>query len=301
MRLRMAAAIMAAAMLSTVSAQEITDYAGNGLPPTDTTADSSAYRMQPVMPQPDIPKARSDDNFLRDIQQKEPFNKHGFKPDFNMKPYLLTGLNTPWTRQISSDPYAFDFQSGGMLSSWKGGFISGSGSHATMPALMSHHNATFTAVQGIGNLTLSASVSADRYMLWHGSRTQLGISGAMTYSLNDNLSMTLFGNYYSNSSFYTMAAMPYFKSPGFGGHITYMGDRAGIDLGVERYYDPFARRWVTSPIITPKMKISEKFTLDLQMGWLVKEILEKTLFKSKSRQGPMIMPGPTSIPGIRPF
>lgn len=80
-----------------------------------------------------------------------------------------------------------------------------------------------------------------------------------------------------------------------------MGETFGMDVGVERYYDSFAGRWVTSPIITPKIKFSEKFTLELPVGWLVKEVLDEAVFKNNKKQGPMIMPEFTPMPGPIPF
>lgn len=197
-------------------------------------------------------------------------------------------------------PYAYDFSKGGMITSWKGGAVVGASSRTTMPGLMSGYNASATAVQNVGNFTFTAGLSADRWLLWRGTRTSVGVSGSMSYNFSDNVSVTLFGRYYSNSSFQSMAAMPYFGSSGYGGYFTLMGETFGADLGVERYYDSFARRWVTSPIITPKVKFSEKFTLELPVGWLVKELLDDA-FKSKRSNGPMIMPEVGPMPGQIPF
>ena len=74
-----------------------------------------------------------------------------------------------------------------------------------------------------------------------------------------------------------------------------------MDLGVERYYDTFARRWVTSPIITPKIKFSEKFTLELPVGSLVKELIDNAVFNRKERSGPIIMPEGMPSVGKIPF
>ncbi len=80
-----------------------------------------------------------------------------------------------------------------------------------------------------------------------------------------------------------------------------MGETVGMDLGVERYYDTFARRWVTSPIITPKVRFSEKFTLELPVGPLVKEMIDNAVFNRKERSGPMIMPEGLPSVGEIPF
>ena len=121
------------------------------------------------------------------------------------------------------------------------------------------------------------------------------------YRFNDQWSATVFGRYSSNHGFYSMAAFPYMGTSGYGGFVTFMGETVGMDLGVERYYDTFARRWVTSPIITPKVRFSEKFTLELPVGPLVKEMIDNAVFNRKERSGPMIMPEGLPSVGEIPF
>ena len=203
--------------------------------------------------------------------------------------------------RFAHNPYAFDYNTAGVLTSWGGGAVAGSGFRATMPALFSRSNASLGVVQSAGNFTFTAFASADRYLLWRGTRTVFGVSGSMNYRFNDNVSATMFGRYYDKNYYLGMAAMPYVGTSGYGGFVTFMGETVGIDVGVERYYDSFARRWVTSPIITPKIRFSDKFTLDLPVGWLVREAIDKAVHKGKYSNGPMIMPEGVPTPGQIPF
>ena len=203
--------------------------------------------------------------------------------------------------QFGHNPYAYDFRQGGVISSWGSGAVVGSSFRTTMPALMSRQGASVGVVQNIGNLTVTASAEADRYLLWRGTRTYFGVSGAATYRFNDNWSATVFGRYTNNRAFYSMAAMPYMGTSGYGGFVTFMGETVGMDLGVERYYDTFAGRWVTSPIVTPKVKISEKFTIELPVGPLVKDLIDNAVHNRKKRSGPMIMPQGVPSVGEIPF
>lgn len=211
---------------------------------------------------------------------------------------MLYGMPEP---KFTASPYAYDFSRSGVVTSWKNGYLIGSGSRTTMPALMSNQNVSFSAVQNVGNFTFAGGVSADRYSMWRNTNTMFGFRGSVTYNFNENVSATIFGRYYTGQSYYTMGAMPYMGSSGYGGFLSLMGETFGMDVGVERYYDSFAGRWVTSPIITPKIKFSEKFTLELPVGWLVKEVLDETVFKNNKKQGPMIMPEFTPMPGPIPF
>lgn len=223
------------------------------------------------------------------------------KPKFHVDSIdrlMLYGTPEP---KFTASPYAYDFNRSGVVTSWKNGFLMGYGSRTTMPVLMSNQNVSFSAVQNVGNFTFTGGVSADRYFMWRNTRTMFGFNGSVTYNFSDNVSATVFGRYYTGQSYYTMGAMPYMGSSGYGGFFSFMGNTFGMDVGVERYYDSFARRWVTSPIITPKIKFSEKFTLALPVGGLVKELFDDYVLKNNKKQGPMIMPEFTPMPGPIPF
>lgn len=213
-------------------------------------------------------------------------------------------------------PYSSDYRTGGVVAAWNGGVLFGSGSLTSMPALMSMQSATLGAVQNAGNFTFTASVSADRAAVWRtagaypaaagGMSTLTGgtyytFAGSMTYRFSDNVSATVFGRYSTNRSFYSMASMPYLGASGYGGYLTFMGETVGMDVGVERYYDTFARRWVTSPIITPKVRFSDKFTLAVPVGPLVRDLLEDAIYGKKQRGGPIIMPEGLPSVGEVPF
>lgn len=254
------------------------------------------------LPSPfEMPSFMSDKTFEPENLEFPAIKKYSKLPSFKADDKLYNAMPRPYITPLPHDPYAYDFNKAGIVGSWRNGMAIGESHRTTMPGLMSRYNTSVTAVQNAGNFTFSGSLSADQYMLWHGTARTFGMSGAVTYHFNGNISATVFGRYYTNRSFYSMAAMPYFGTKGYGGYLTFMGESLGMDLGVERHYDAFARRWVTSPIITPKIKFSEKFTLDLPVGWLVKEVLDEKVFKSKRDAGPMIMPETGPMPGPIPF
>jgi len=82
---------------------------------------------------------------------------------------------------------------------------------------------------------------------------------------------------------------PYIGTSQYGGFFTLRGESAGIDLGVNNCYDPFARRWQTDPIVRPKFKIG-KVEMDVDLGPLMKDAILRIAGKQR-RQGPIIMPG----------
>lgn len=199
----------------------------------------------------------------------------------------------------SSYPLADDFSRSGNMASWNGGFLTGAASHTTMPWLLSKHGISLEVVQTAGRFTFSTGLSASRFYLGGrgtgngpglpllngvgfgfggGVKDLYGIGGSVSYTFNDNLSATVFGQYY-NSFYHSMAAMPYIGTSSYGGYMTWTGGRAEIDLGAERRYDPFSRSWYVSPIVTPKIKINNKVKFGFPVGELVRTILERTVFK----------------------
>jgi hypothetical protein len=206
----------------------------------------------------------------------------------------------------SSKSFAIDFHDEGVLSSWRDGYLYGNSGHQTMIGLMMMQHARMGMIQQFGNFTAGVGISASRYAFPYALRggnvasgmpnlyaphTQLGINGSLTYSFNENLSMTVFGNYVSHSFYYSMAAFPYIGTSSYGGYFTLKNDNVGIDLGTERQYDPFSRQWRTVPIVTPQFKMG-KVKVELPVGELVGHALENVFHKGSSRQGPIIMPQP---------
>ena len=212
-------------------------------------------------------------------------------------------LYIPWPQQTPAHtPFADDYTTKGTITSWNNGAIVGGSSMQTMPALMSNQSTNIGVMQKYGNLTLSADVNANRYHFMFGNTTTtFGFSGMARYDFNENVSFTIFGHYATNNHFYSMAAMPYMGGKGYGGYLTFMGEALGVDLGVQRVYDVFAQRWTTTPIITPKIRVNDKFTFDLPVGWLVGNLLEKAFKKDKVKPSPMIGPPVLPMPGKIPF
>ena len=92
-----------------------------------------------------------------------------------------------------------------------------------------------------------------------------------------------------------MAAFPYVNSSAYGGFLTLDNGRWGVDVGVQRRYDPYRGEWITSPILTPQYHISKKFTIEIPVGEMVRDILEKVVFDRRN-SSPTIMPPRTYRP-----
>lgn len=185
------------------------------------------------------------------------------------------------------------------IASWPGGAIYGGSEDVSMSGLMRRQGVAFNAIERQGDFTFSIGLAADRYafpsdrrldaMGMNARQNQLAVSGMVTYDFSGRLSATIYGRYASDQFYYSMAAFPYIGTSQYGGFFTLRGESAGIDLGVNNCYDPFARRWQTDPIVRPKFKIG-KVEMDVDLGPLMKDAILRIAGKQR-RQGPIIMPG----------
>lgn len=186
---------------------------------------------------------------------------------------------------------------GGILQ-WKGGGLYGNSGEMPMTGLLYKRSAVVFAVQHTGNFTFTAGLSAGKYALPADGRltalglgavqNQFGVGGSMTYDFSPNLSATVFGQYVSNPFYYSMAAFPFVPTSSYGGYLTLHNDKVGIDLGVNRRYDPFSHRWITDPIVRPSFKLG-KMKMEIDTGPLIKESILK-LMGRKPRPGAIIAP-----------
>lgn len=182
----------------------------------------------------------------------------------------------------------YEYSQGGAIIENKGFVMTGYSAHSEYVGMMSVQSAALQLSKDYGNLSLDATLYANRY-LTYGVSTQYGLSASATYRFSPNVSATVFGSYYSTNPYFSMAAFPYVPTSSYGGFFTFRNDRVALDLGAERRYDPFARRWQTVPIITPSIKISKRVTIELPLGDLTKKTLEH-IFNKGHNNGPIIMP-----------
>lgn len=132
----------------------------------------------------------------------------------------------------------------------------------------------------LGTMTMYGALEANRYLYYGRVVTQYGVSGQLSYSFNPNFALTVFGTYYNTNPFFSMAAFPFVPTTSYGGYMTVGSRSFYVNLGVERRFNAFEHKMETVPIITPAFKISNKVTIELPLGDLMKHIVEEILIKS---------------------
>ncbi len=178
----------------------------------------------------------------------------------------------------------------------RGWYMTGAATGIEYPGLMTTQSGYLGMRHDEGPIAIEVGASANHYLFnimpgaGYGQpmQTQLGISGGLTYHLDEHWSVTAFGQYYNRNPYISMAAFPYVATSSYGGYMTYRSGNFGMKMGAERKYNPFERRWITQPIVTPMVKVG-KMTIELPVGPAVGYGLER-LVKGRHHQGPMIMP-----------
>ena len=165
-----------------------------------------------------------------------------------------------------------------------------------MPVLMKKQNVEAGIIYNRNKLLISVGLIANVYnfnplsTMYYSSaiQNQFGINGRLSYDFNENVSVSVYGRYVTNSFYHSMASFPYVATSSYGGFITLHNEKCGMDLGVNNYYDAFNRCWQTNPIVRPTYKIG-KVKMSVDVGPLIKEGILHLMNKQRV-DGPIIMP-----------
>mgnify|MGYP000818136227 FL=1 len=161
---------------------------------------------------------------------------------------------------------------------------------SVFPSLMTRQSLNMQLTYQYKNLSWVSGINVNKY-LYDGAQTQYGVFSNLNLQLSNNLSATLYGQYYGVNPYYSMATFPYINTSEYGGYLSIHDENKGLDLGVKRKYDPYRRRWYTVPIISPYIKVG-KINISLPVG----DMLYNKLFDDEPNILPIRMPAPAGRP-----
>ena len=207
--------------------------------------------------------------------------------------------------------YRGDYSTGGVMTRLGKGYLMGAGSQTSLPGIGRLNEASIGYGRKLSDrLDFQIQMNAMKMTMSHLSRQMFNTSGMLKYQVSDRLAFRAFGSYVMGNS-YGMgtnsygATMVIDMTDRFGMEVGVqryydsvidMTDRFGMEVGVQRYYDSMRGGWQTVPVAIPYYKF-DKFTLGLDVGGILYEILRTAVFDSKSRsEGPTILPPRPSLP-----
>lgn len=147
----------------------------------------------------------------------------------------------------------------------------GTGSQSTLPGLGRINRISFMYGWSNDYFDVQAGVSATKYSLPYSVGQSLGAFGTLLYHPRERFHIKLFGSYSPDSRYG-------FNGTSYGTTVGYdVTDRFGVEVGVQRYYEP-QRGWQTAPIAIPYYKFNKlKFGID--MGGLLYEGIRNAVNK----------------------
>lgn len=151
------------------------------------------------------------------------------------------------------------------------------------PGLLRREEASIGISNSIGSFSYAVNAGGVKYLAFMGGvTTQYFVGAEMSYRINNHISFSAFGSYYSKAPFFGEAAYPYVYTPNYGGYMSISPSEAwGIDLGARSYYDTIDRRMEVDPIVAPYVKI-KKVRFQMDFGHAIKQGIGN-LFRKWSR------------------
>lgn len=177
-----------------------------------------------------------------------------------------------------------DYNTQGILMHTPRMMLTASGEQNTLPGIGRFNEAAVGMNYALNsNLSFRLGVSATQMNMAHYTGQAFGVSGAMLYRVSDRVAFKAFGGYATGN--------PY------GGNYTHYGGsvivdmsrRFGMEMGVQRLYDPMTGQWKTLPVVAPYYRFN-KFTLGIDVGGLIYELLHNVIWDTDGRGSPTIAP-----------
>lgn len=184
-----------------------------------------------------------------------------------------------------------DYRTNGILHQFDHGVVFGSGGQTSLPGIGRFNDATLSYRHLFNDkLSFQLDANAMKINMSHITGAAFSTSGTLLYRTSDRVAFKLFGSYDIGNS-YGMSTNRYGATMSVD-----MSDRFGLEMGVQRYYDAMSGRWETVPVMIPYYRF-EKFTLGLDVGGIIYEILRDAVFdKNRGMSSPTIGPPRLHIP-----
>lgn len=248
--------------------------------------------LQPITPQPSMPMSG---RFTKtDLTEPIRLDWRTAPMTDSLRAYDSMSLDRSYNLPTHSerdynfvmDPYSRNWASGGVIATVGTGYLAGAGSFTAMPGLGNVGSASISFTQPIGDrLVITGGLSGNKYHFGREIWNDYGIFGRASFALNERLKLNAFGQYYRNQQFYSVAAMPYLQDTRYGGALSIkMSDKVSVDVGAQRYYDPYLGQWKTAPIVAPTIQLMGQ-PISMDVGGLLYQVLEYMFGGSKSGNG----------------
>lgn len=210
---------------------------------------------------------------------KDSFIKVPIHQPFLMVPYYTN----------PSPMFKGDYSTGRLMLVHRYGMLMGAGGQTTIPGIGRSNYASLSYIHSFSSQWLfSIGIDANKMHMNHFTGQTFGASGTFSYRATDRLAFNVFGGY--NSGFVSGR-----QSYHYGGTVGFdMTERFGMEMGVQRYYNPLRGGWETVPIATPYYRFNNGTKMGFDVGGLLYQIFRGASFKGSVKRG--TRPNPTIVP-----
>ena len=182
-------------------------------------------------------------------------------------------LTQPYYPLFTTDPtplHKGEYRVGGIVKGFSNSAILGSGSQSNLIGMGVINTANLTYLHRVNNqLSYTVYVEATKYNIPRNTTQQFGVGGTLDYQITDIVGFHLFANYMYGKNYYAVGNL--YGGSGFGGYFTVeMGERFGMGLGAQHYYNANIGRWETDPIVMPYFKLNNGGKIGFDIGGLIK-------------------------------
>lgn len=212
-------------------------------------------------------------------------------------PFDSSSLRLNLTRPSLIIPYATnpsplflgDYSTSGILFAHRNGALVGAGGQTSIPGIGRSNDASLMYIHSLGSQwSFSVGLDANKMHMNHFTGQAFGASGTLSYQATDRLVFNVFGGY--NSGY-----VPGRQSYRYGGTVAWdITERFGMEMGVQRYYNPLRGGWETVPIAVPTYKFNNGAKVGFDVGGLLYQIFHSASFNSSVKSGKR--PNPTIAP-----
>ncbi len=179
-----------------------------------------------------------------------------------------------------------------MLGMWGSGGIYATGQSVNLIGLGAIERGSLNLSHNFGNFSVTLFGEAEKYGYFSGLSTVYGFGGAVSYTINSNLSLTLFGSYHTSSGIVQPALAGYVSTPQFGGFLDWkFHDKWGVKVGAKSYRSIAYGRWETQPIVMPYYRTSSGATIGVDVGGILYQLVRSvSVGRGGNHTNPTIAP-----------
>lgn len=209
---------------------------------------------------------------LRNLPEFKMTGEKFLLPDFHSH-LRLDWKNEFIPRSIDAEKSHYmegEYHVGAPIWTFRNSYIYGMGVQRNMIGIGRFNAAAIGYSRMLGDrLMINVNINTNKYSMPRFGSTSLGTAASLSYFLNERTTLNVFGSYTTNLNHPINFA-------NYGASLSYdITERFGVEVGMNRYFDPISLRWTTVPIVSPYVRLNNNQKIGFDVGGLLKSAYQK--------------------------